>query len=284
MRTVNLNRNEISAFAKAPKTIRGIESLSTNQDDIAVTVNTILGAPVLAFSTTDAFTSDRALIGSTDIMLSDGGPKGNLVVSLTPSGVSASTYGNATHVVGLAIDAKGRVTLAAQYALNTSNITEGANLYFTTDRARQSLTSGTGVNYSPISGVIAIDTTVATLTGMQTLTNKTISSPVISGTTTYSGSPGSTYTHDVSGAAVSLAAGATVNFANFSGQIIANDHSSGGVGIYVMGNGSVVTAGSTGTINGTFAYNAGISGYTFTAAAGATRTFAFASTRTRTVA
>ena len=55
----------------------------------------------------------------------------------------------------------------------TDNLTEGAtNLYFTTARARAAFSQGTGITIT--GGVIAIDSTVATLTGTQTLTNKTI--------------------------------------------------------------------------------------------------------------
>jgi hypothetical protein len=49
-----------------------------------------------------------------------------------------------------------------------------------------SITAGTGLSGGAItsSGTIAIDSTVATLTGTQTLTNKTLTSPVFSGTAT----------------------------------------------------------------------------------------------------
>lgn len=162
MRSVNLNRDEIAAFAKAPKTIRSIESLNANQDELVANVNAILGAPLLGVSTTGAFTSDRALVGSSDILLSDGGAKGNAALSLTPSGVSAATYGSAAQTVAFAVDSKGRITLAAAYALNTSNITEGSNLYFTTARARQSISEGTGIDYDDGTGVVSLEDTAVT--------------------------------------------------------------------------------------------------------------------------
>ena len=55
---------------------------------------------------------------------------------------------------------------------DTGDLTEGSNLYFTTARARASFSEGTGITIT--SGAISIDSTVATLTGTQTLTNKTI--------------------------------------------------------------------------------------------------------------
>ena len=55
---------------------------------------------------------------------------------------------------------------------STSDLSEGTNLYFTTARARASFSEGTGISIT--SGEISIDSTVATLAGTQTLTNKTI--------------------------------------------------------------------------------------------------------------
>jgi len=58
-------------------------------------------------------------------------------------------------------------------AKDTDDLSEGStNQYFTTARARASFSEGTGITIS--SGEISIDSTVATLTGTQTLTNKTI--------------------------------------------------------------------------------------------------------------
>jgi hypothetical protein len=60
-------------------------------------------------------------------------------------------------------DAKGLVTAGAD--ATTSDIAEGSNLYFTTARARQSLSGGTGINYNSITGVI---TNTAPFTGVTT--------------------------------------------------------------------------------------------------------------------
>ena len=58
-------------------------------------------------------------------------------------------------------------------AKDTDDLSEGStNQYFTTARARASFSEGTGITIT--SGAISIDSTVATLTGTQTLTNKTI--------------------------------------------------------------------------------------------------------------
>jgi hypothetical protein len=153
---INLNRDEIAAFAKAPKTIRAIEDLNLNQDELVSNIADIRASPVIGVTLSPIYTDDRALTGSADIALSDGGPKSNLSIALTPSGVSAATYGSASQTVAFAVDAKGRITLAAQYALITTNITEGANLYFTTARARLSIYGSSTVTYDSTTGVISL--------------------------------------------------------------------------------------------------------------------------------
>jgi hypothetical protein len=59
-----------------------------------------------------------------------------------------------------------------------------------------SIATGTGLTGGPITstGTISIDSTVATLTGTQTLTNKTLASPAITGTYKLTGAGASSYT------------------------------------------------------------------------------------------
>lgn len=154
---ININRDDLARFIKDPRTIRAFENINLNQDTIVETVGDIQASPVIGITVSDAFENDRALAGSSDILLTDGGPKGNLGIELTATGVSASNYGDASHFVQIAVDPKGRITLAAQYSANTNNITEGGtNLYFTTSRARASIAAGNGINYSTVTGVIAV--------------------------------------------------------------------------------------------------------------------------------
>lgn len=147
-RPFNLTRADLGTFLTTPKTVDAFENLNLNNQTIIETITGIQGASILTLGLSDSLNADRRLINGADITFSDGGPKGNVSPSLTATGVSPSTYGSAAQFVGLAIDAKGRITLAAQYAAITSNIAEGSNLYFTAQRARTA-TFNVAVNYVP---------------------------------------------------------------------------------------------------------------------------------------
>jgi len=75
-------------------------------------------------------------------------------------------------------------------ALTTTGVTEGSNLYFTTSRVSTQLNAATAVgsgltkSYNSGTGILTLDisSAVATLTGAQTLTNKTLTNPYINDT------------------------------------------------------------------------------------------------------
>ncbi len=84
--------------------------------------------------------------------------------------------------------------------------------------------------------------------------------------------------------AVSLAANATYNFNNFSGQINVQNNTTGSIGSVICGGGGVLVLGWTGTVGGTFAYNSAIAGYTFTNTGTSTAIFTFIPIRQRAAA
>lgn len=129
----------------------------------------------------------------------DGGGNmgGNVTVDLANTAVTPATYGSATQVGQFTVDQQGRITLAANVAISASGI--GAALATTTMTAGAGLTGGgdlsanrtfdigAGAGITVNANSIEIDTTVVvTLTGSQTLTNKTLTSPAIN-TATISG-------------------------------------------------------------------------------------------------
>ncbi len=93
------------------------------------------------------------------------------------------------------------------------------------------------------------------------------------------------YTVDVTGGATSIANGATVDFPSSSGMLVVNNWYTGAVTIYLCGGGAVTVVSTVIASAGTFAYNSGIGGYTWTNNIyGGTATFGFFFVRTRTTA
>lgn len=120
----------------------------------------------------------------------------NGVFRVTDTGVSAGTYGNASGIPVLTINAQGQITNATTVQVagvetfgynnatgdlsigtadgntfvatvtldpfSTTNLAEGTNQYFTTDRARQSVSAGAGIAYDSATGTISTDSTIAT--------------------------------------------------------------------------------------------------------------------------
>lgn len=111
------------------------------------------------------------------------------ITGLSTTGVVKRTGANtltAASVVNADIDAAAAIAVSKLAASTISGVTLGSNL--------NALTIGTGLSGSSYNGsaavTIAIDSTVATLSGSQTLSNKTLSSAILTGTLTAGGGVG----------------------------------------------------------------------------------------------
>lgn len=129
--------------------------------------------------------------------LTGGGTAGAVTLALSTSGVAANTYGNATTIPSITVDAYGRVTNITTNAVagvsnlsfdnstgvltlstadggsytatinlssfTSDDIAEGPNtLYFTNARARAAISGGTGITYDSSTGVISLGQAVET--------------------------------------------------------------------------------------------------------------------------
>lgn len=118
-------------------------------------------APIITYNVSDALVNERVLSGSDDISLTIGANLADL--DLTDTGATAGTYGSAIAIPQFIVDAKGRLSFADDFALNSDNVSEGAtNQFFTVTRARNALSGGTGISYTAASGVIALANTAVT--------------------------------------------------------------------------------------------------------------------------
>jgi hypothetical protein len=105
----------------------------------------------------DVFPNSRRLqVSAADLAITTGSV--NLTLGLANTAVAAGTYGGATKLIVLAVDAKGRITSASEVDLNSDNVIEGStNLFFTQARARGSVSGSAGVSYVVGTGVFSLD-------------------------------------------------------------------------------------------------------------------------------
>lgn len=154
IQTELLPRNVIAEFVKSPRGIRQVEALQGDTINIYQAVSqgsflTLGGDPNLG--------SERVFDPVTgELVGTDNGAGTTYTLGLADTAVFAGSYGDASHLVTITADQKGRVTGLQQFVLNSDNVTEGVtNLFFTNARARAALSGGTGINYNSTTGVIA---------------------------------------------------------------------------------------------------------------------------------
>jgi len=178
---------KISALPAATTPLAGTEVLPIVQSGVTAKVSVAdltSGRAITAYSITDStLTSGRVTYAGTAGLLQD---SANLLFNGTT--LTANTL-NLTNALGIAYGGTGQITANASFNALAPSQTGNSGKYLTTDGANTSwatnplgtvtsITAGTGLTGGTIttSGTIAIDTSVvATLTGTQTLTNKTIS-------------------------------------------------------------------------------------------------------------
>jgi hypothetical protein len=181
-------------------------------------------APYIVYAPDPVLTGARTAAEGAGIVITIGDLSATF--SLAPSEVMPGTYGSETELSQVTVDQYGRVTDADAIQLVSDNVAEGmVNLYFTTERARQSISGADGIAYDPATGVASVDDTVVRTTGAQTLSGKTLASPEITGPLTVGGVTAITSTgiHQLRSYTV-----ATVPSASPAGQMIYVTNASGG--------------------------------------------------------
>lgn len=162
-------------------------STTNTNGDLLITPNgtgkTVITNPYIGDASTSLAeyiydTVGGAVTGGTGITITNSDASNTSTVSITDTGVTAGSYGSSSAIPVLTINAQGQITTISTASISTSLSIAGDTGTDTVTSGVDTLTfvGGTGITSAVTDNTVtlSIDSTVATLTGSQTLTNKSL--------------------------------------------------------------------------------------------------------------
>lgn len=170
---LQLNGNTLSTT-----NVNGDLLLTPNGTGKTVVTNLYIGDTATSIAEYIYDTVGGAITAGTGITITNSDAGNTSTVSITNTGVAAASYGSATAIPVLTINAQGQITAASTATISTALSIAGDTGTDSVSLGVDTLTftGGVGITSTVTNNVVTmdIDATVATLTGTQTLTNKTI--------------------------------------------------------------------------------------------------------------
>lgn len=166
--------------------VNGNIVLTPNGSGKTVITNPYIGDTATPLSEYIYDTVGGAITAGTGITITNSDVGNTSTISITNTTVAAASYGSATAIPVITVNAQGQLTsvttASVASSLSISGDTGTDSVALLTDTL--TFTGGTGLDSVVTNNTITfnIDATVATLTGSQTLTNKTLTLPIIGGT------------------------------------------------------------------------------------------------------
>lgn len=161
-----LTRNELKEFLRNPdgtpnwRAIIAFENTQAGADVATVTANASF---LTVIDEEPTLPNSRRVQATAPIVVTDTGPGGVLDFDLADTPVVPGEYGSASQTVSFVVTRRGRIQSAAEYDLNTSNITEGSNLFYTNARVWAALSADAGeLTFNSGTGAFGLATTTVT--------------------------------------------------------------------------------------------------------------------------